>query len=111
MGLLEGVIGGICGAEMATVVNGLIAKHGGIGGIVQEFKTKGLEETVKSWVSTGANLPISADQIHQALGSDTVAKLAAKVGMTPAELSEKLSAVLPDCIDKLTPNGVIPAQH
>src|SRR5258706_259454 len=111
MGLLEGLIGGIVGAEVATVVNGIIEKHGGIGGMVQQFKSQGLEATIKSWVSTGGNLPITADQVHQALGSDTVAKLAAKVGMTPAELSQKLSAVLPDCIDKLTPNGIIPAQH
>ena len=111
MGLLDGLLGGLVGAEMATVVNGIIAKHGGIGGMVQEFQAKGLGPTIKSWVGTGANDAISPDQINHALGSDTIAQLAAKVGMTPQELSAKLSTVLPGIIDKLTPNGVIPAHQ
>jgi uncharacterized protein YidB (DUF937 family) len=109
MGLFDGLLGGIVGAEMASVVNGLIAQHGGIGGIVQQFQNQGLGETVKSWVGTGANMPISPDQLHKVLGSDTMVQLAAKLGMTPEELSAKLSTVLPEVIDKLTPNGTIPA--
>jgi uncharacterized protein YidB (DUF937 family) len=57
-------------------------------------------------VGTGANQPITADQIHQAFGSDTVKQLAARVGMSPEDLAAKLSAVLPQAIDKLTPDGV-----
>ena len=108
MGLFDGLLGGIVGAEMASVVNGIIAKHGGLGGIVQQFQNQGLGETVKSWVGTGANLPISPEQLHKVLGSDTMTQLAAKLGMTPDELSAKLSTVLPEVIDKLTPNGAIP---
>ena len=110
MGLLDGLLGGIVGAEMATVVNGIIAKHGGLGGMVQEFQAKGLGNAVKSWVGTGDNLPISPEQLHAALGSETIASLAAKVGMTPEELSAKLSVVLPQVVDKLTPNGTLPVQ-
>ena len=108
MGLLDGLLGGIVGAEMAIVVNGIIAKHGGIGGMVQEFQSQGLGPTIKSWVGTGANEAISPDQLNKALGSDTMTQLAAKLGMTPEELSAKLSTVLPEVIDKMTPNGVIP---
>ena len=109
MGFLDGLLGGIVGAEMATVVNGIIAKHGGIGGMVTEFQNQGLGPTIKSWVGTGANEAISPEQLNKALGNETIAKLAAKVGMTPEELSAKLSTVLPEVIDKMTPNGVIPA--
>ena len=108
MGLLDGIIGGAVGAEMATVVNGLIQKHGGISGIVQQFQAQGFGETVKSWVGTGPNQPISPDQLHQALGSDTMSQLAAKLGMSPQDLSAKLSTVLPQVIDKMTPAGVVP---
>ena len=108
MGLLDGVIGGVVGAEMVSVVNGLIQKHGGISGIMEQFKSQGMGDTVKSWISTGPNLPISPDQVHQALGSDTIAQLAAKLGMTPQELSAKLSTALPQVVDKMTPTGVIP---
>jgi uncharacterized protein YidB (DUF937 family) len=108
MGLLDGIIGGAVGAEMMTVVNGLIQKHGGIGGIVQQFQSQGLGETVKSWVGTGPNQPIAPDQLHQALGSDTMTQLAAKLGMSPQDLSAKLSTVLPQVIDTMTPAGVVP---
>jgi uncharacterized protein YidB (DUF937 family) len=106
--MFDGILGGVVGAEMATVVNGLIEKHGGIQGIVSQLEEQGLGGTVRSWVGTGANQPITADQIHQALGSDTVKQLAAKVGMTPEDLAAKLSQILPQAIDKLTPGGVVP---
>lgn len=106
MGLLDGLLGGVVGAEMATVVNGLIEKHGGVQGIIAQMEQQGLGNTVRSWVGNGANQPISADQVHQAFGADTVKALAAKVGMTPEDLTAKLSQILPGVIDKLTPGGV-----
>ncbi len=108
MGFLDGILGGAVGAEMATVVNGLIEKHGGVQGIVAQLEQQGLGGTVRSWIGTGANAPITADQIHQAFGSDTVQELAAKFGLSPQDLAAKLSAVLPQAIDKLTPGGVMP---
>ena len=108
MGLLDGLLGGVVGAEMVTVVNGLIEKHGGIQGIVAQLEQQGLGGAVRSWVGTGANQAITADQVHQAFGADTVKQLAARVGMTPEDLAAKLSTILPQAIDKLTPGGVVP---
>jgi len=108
MGLLDGILGGVVGGEMATVVNGFIERHGGVQGIVTQMQQQGLGPTVKSWVGTGPNQPITADQVHQAFGQGTIAELAAKAGLTPQELSQKLSQVLPQVIDKLTPTGQIP---
>ncbi|HEY4444577.1 MAG TPA: YidB family protein [Steroidobacteraceae bacterium] len=107
MGMLDGLLGGVVGAEMVTVVNGLIEKHGGVQGIVAQLEQQGLGGTVRSWVGSGANQPITADQIHQAFGSDTVKQLAARVGMSPEDLAAKLSQILPQAIDKLTPGGVV----
>src|SRR6266404_4840182 len=108
MGLLDGLLGGAVGAEMVTGVNGLIEKHGGVQGIVAQLEQQGLGGTVRSWIGTGANQPISADQIHQVFGSDAVKELAAKVGLSPDVLAAKLSQVLAQAIDKLTPAGVVP---
>lgn len=108
MGMFDGILGGIVGAEMATVVNHLIERHGGVAGIVSELRQKGLGDTVKSWVSTGPNQPVSADQLHQALGSDAITQLAAKAGISREELLAKLAQALPTAIDKLTPGGVVP---
>ncbi len=107
MGLLDGLLGGVVGAEMVTVVNGFIEKHGGVQGIVAQMEQQGLGNTVKSWVGTGANLPISPDQVHAVFGSDVISGLAAKLGLNPQDLAQKLSQVLPQAVDKLTPNGVV----
>ncbi len=47
MGIFDGVLGGIVGAGMVTVVNGIIEKHGGLQGVVNEFERNGLGATVK----------------------------------------------------------------
>ena len=108
MGFLSGVLGGVVGAEMLTVVEGAIKQHGGVAGIVSQFEKQGLGPTVRSWVGTGPNQPISAEQVTQGLGSGVLGQLAAKAGLSPADLAQKLSQVLPQAIDKLTPGGVIP---
>jgi uncharacterized protein YidB (DUF937 family) len=107
MGLLDGVLGGVVGGEMATVVSGLIEKHGGVQGIVAQLEQQGLGGTVRSWIGDGANQPISADQVHAAFGSDVIAGLAAKVGLNPQDLAQKLAQVLPQAINHLTPGGVV----
>ncbi len=108
MSLLDGLFGGAVGAEMATVVNSFIQQHGGVQGIVAQLEKQGLGATVHSWVGTGANQPISPEQVHQVFGSGIIAQLAAKAGMSPQELAQKLSQVLPTAIDKLTPEGKVP---
>jgi uncharacterized protein YidB (DUF937 family) len=109
MGMFDGILGGVVGAEMATVVNHLIEKHGGVSGIISELQQKGLGNAVKSWVGTGPNQPVSTDQLHNALGADTVSQLAAKLGVNPQDLLARLSQALPTAIDKLTPAGTVPA--
>jgi len=83
---------------------------GGLSGMLQSFHDKGLGSIVSSWVGTGQNLPITADQIQHVLGSDQVKELAAKAGISPDIASSALSQMLPTLIDKLTPNGEMP-QH
>src|SRR6201747_2475791 len=57
MGFLDGMVGGMVGAEMINVVNGLIEKHGGVQGIVSQLQSQGLGPTVQSWVAQGPNAP------------------------------------------------------
>lgn len=82
---------------------------GGIGGLVQSFKDKGLGDIVSSWIGTGSNLPISPEQIQQALGAEQVQQLAGKAGISPETASANLAEMLPNVIDKLTPNGQLPS--
>jgi uncharacterized protein YidB (DUF937 family) len=107
MGILDGLLGGAVGAEMATVVGALIQKHGGVQGLVTQFEQAGLGNTIKSWVGTGANQPITPDQVHQAVGPSVIAELAAKTGMSPQDLAAKLATLLPKAVDAMTPAGKV----
>src|SRR5215510_11210397 len=108
MGLLDGVLGGIVGAGMVSVVNGVLEKHGGLQGVVGEFEKNGLGATVRSWVGTGPNQPVSPEDVHKVLGSDLLQQLSQKSGLSVQELAQKLSQVLPQAVDKMTPDGTIP---
>jgi uncharacterized protein YidB (DUF937 family) len=108
MGMLDGLLGGIVGAGMVSVVNSIIEKHGGLQGVVSEFEQNGLGATVKSWVGTGPNQPISPDEVHKVFGPDLLKQLSEKSGLSVQDLAQKLAQVLPQAVDKLTPNGAIP---
>lgn len=107
MGLFDGMLGGIVGAEMATVVNNLIAQHGGLPGLVSHFEGQGLGSTVQSWVGTGPNKSIAPEELQQALGNETVQKLATSLGVSPQEALAKLSSALPQVVNHLTPTGTV----
>ena len=113
MGLLGqlagGLLGGGGGGNLANVLFSLIQNQpGGLGGLVQSFQNKGLGDVVNSWVGTGQNMPISPDQVHSALGADTIQDIASKLGVSPQTASSGLSQLLPQVIDKLTPQGQVP---
>ncbi len=108
MGMFDGLLGGIVGASMVTVVNGVLEKHGGLQGVVNEFERNGLGPTVRSWVSTGPNQPISPEEVQRALGPDLLQQLSQKSGVSVQDLSRKLADVLPQAVDKMTPDGAIP---
>lgn len=108
MGLLDGVLGGVAGGTVAALVKGYIDNHGGIQGVVSQLQSSGLGDQVKSWVGTGKNLPVSGDQIREALGSGKIAELAAKYGLPADSISNFLAQHLPTAIDEATPTGKLP---
>jgi len=115
MGILDSIAGQVLGNQpgqnnLLNAVMGMLAspQAGGIQGLVQQFAGKGLGNVVNSWVGTGANLPVTADQIQSVLGTGTLAKLASQAGIAPEQVSQQLSQLLPHVVDKLTPDGKIP---
>ena len=105
---VSSMMGSSSNPMLATVMQMINSQPGGLSGLVQQFHDKGLGGLVTSWVSTGQNLPISADQLQHVLGSEQVKELAAKAGISPDAAGSHLSQLLPMIIDKLTPNGQIP---
>lgn len=82
---------------------------GGFTGLVQAFHDQGLGGAVASWIGTGPNQPVTADQISKVLGPERIQLIAGKLGVQPETVSTQLAAVLPALINHLTPNGTVPS--
>jgi uncharacterized protein YidB (DUF937 family) len=113
MGTLTGASNSNGGAEaqIMNAVAGMLSdkQSGGLAGLVSNFQKNGLGDVVSSWISTGKNLPISADQIQRVFGNQQVSQIAQRVGIEPEKVSTTLASVLPTLVDKLTPNGKLPS--
>jgi len=105
---LGSTLSGSSNPLLSTIMQMINHQPGGLSGLVQQFHDKGLGSLVSSWVGTGQNLPISADQVQHVLGSEQVKQLAAQAGISPETASSHLTQLLPMLIDKLTPNGQVP---
>jgi uncharacterized protein YidB (DUF937 family) len=121
MGLFDQVAGAVSGMAggreegqnpLVSVVLGMITNQqsGGLAGLVQQFQQKGLGSQMASWIGTGRNMPVSGEQIAAVLGGDQVTKIAQQLGMSSEQASAGLAGLLPNVIDKLTPNGKLPDQ-
>jgi len=115
MGLFDSIagaalskLGGDKGA-MVQVAMDLFKQNGGLTGVLEKFNTTEFSALAASWVSKGENLPITAEQITQVLGSGTVAEIATKLGLDSNDISSKIAEYLPQIVDKMTPNGEVNA--
>ena len=111
MGLFDGIVGGVIGAGLTKIVGEMIQKQGGVAGIMSQFEQHGMGDVVKSWVGTGANLPVSGAQLQQVLGSDTLKQVADKLGIPVDTITAELTKHLPQAVDQMTPDGVVPASQ
>ena len=105
-------VGGIDLGSLAGALGGLLANNGsqgGLGGLVDKFGQAGMGDVIGSWIGGGQNQPISGDQVQDALGPDTISQLANKLGINASMLLPLLATLLPTLIDKLTPQGQMPA--
>lgn len=80
----------------------------GLGDLVERFKSTGRQASVDSWVSDKANMPLGVDDLESALGTETLAALAQKTGLSRAELLLRLNRALPEVVNRFTPNGRLP---
>ena len=134
MGLLESMLGSVMGSQQRAgapsgglgslismvannpqLMQAVIAmlsndsSQGGLGGLIAKFQRAGLGNVVSSWVGSGQNQPVSGEQLTDVLGADTMAELAEKLGTSQGDAAGQLSDILPDLIDRLTPQGQAPA--
>lgn len=112
-----GGLGGLMGMlasnpQLIQIVLGMLSNNGGqggLGGLVAKFEQAGLGGAVQSWIGGGPNEHVSGEQVTDALGSGTIADIAAKLGVNPAEAAGQLSKILPGLVNQFTPGGQAPA--
>lgn len=97
------------GGGLMGVVMTLINENGGLPGFISKLQSGGMGEQVKSWIGTGANLPISPEQIQAILGNDKVQAIASQLGIGQFDAAKGLADLLPTAIDKMTPDGQMPS--
>lgn len=120
MGLLDQLAGQVIGSlgaqkqdpvpqnDLLSGVMGLFNNAGGLQGILQQLQSSGLADQVTSWIGTGENAPVSGNQIKDALGAENVEQIARQAGVEPEHAATGLAQLLPQIIDKLTPDGQVP---
>jgi uncharacterized protein YidB (DUF937 family) len=99
---LGGLLGG---ASTGSVVSG------GLRDLIDRFKQNGHGQAADSWVGTGPNQQLHADQLEQAIGPETLETLAQHTGLSKQELVSRLSRDLPAAVDKFTPSGRLPTEE
>ncbi|WP_426394981.1 YidB family protein [Ralstonia sp. R-29] len=108
-----GGLGGVLGGLLGGGGNADQAAAGGLGPLQQILEQAGLGEQVKSWIGNGQNLPVSGEQITQALSGtgalEEVSKLASSFGINESDLANQLAEGLPEAVNHLTPQGALPA--
>jgi uncharacterized protein YidB (DUF937 family) len=136
MGLLDGLIGNVLGSMLGgnqgqdplgsvlgrlggsnspqsgnlllQLALSMLQQNGGLEGILGKFREGGLSQQADSWVGTGQNMNISADQLQQVFGSSTISDLASRLGMSEQQAGSDMAQLLPEVINRLTPEGQVP---
>jgi uncharacterized protein YidB (DUF937 family) len=106
-GALKGMLGQVEAAALPALISAALAKtnFGNLQGLVNQLQQGGLGPQVQSWLGSGANKPITPDQLRAALGSDQVRQLAAHFGVPVDQALNLLAQHLPTVVDQASPNG------
>ncbi|MDG2953137.1 YidB family protein [Bisgaard Taxon 10/6] len=109
--VLSNVLGGSAnggaqsGSVITDVLGSLLKNQGGMEGIFNQLQKGGLDDLLNSWIGTGQNKPMNADQVNDVFGDETLSNVAQQAGVEKAQAQDILSQALPQIIDMLTPNG------
>jgi uncharacterized protein YidB (DUF937 family) len=126
MGLLDAILGGMMRGGSAPSMGGLgtgaqgqnpllqivlqmLQQNGGLEGILGKFQQAGYGEQAQSWIGTGSNMPIDAGALSQIFGQGQLEQIAQQLGMSRGEAAGQIAQTLPNVVDRMTPDGQIPA--
>lgn len=101
------------GDKAGTLLSALLAlmtnkKRGGLAGFLSRFREVGLGDTADSWINSGANTPLSYEQLESALGEETLQNISGQVGLEYEKTVFASAYMIPHIIDQISPEGIIP---
>ncbi|MBV5945047.1 YidB family protein [Pseudomonas aeruginosa] len=107
-GVLGDVLGGAAGGAGQAAPGVEAGSLGGLGGLFQMLQNAGLGDALNSWIGGGPNQSVSAADISRVFGDGQLQQLADSAGVSQGEAAEHLSSLLPELVNKLTPDGQAP---
>ena len=121
MGMLDGMIGNALGgmlgqggesqSPLLKMALQVLQQNGGVEGILDKFRQGGYADQAASWQSTGQNIPLPGSALQEVLGTGAIGQIAQQLGMSHGDAAGGLAQVLPQLIDRFTPNGNVPHNH
>ena len=104
-------LGDKAGGLLSTLVALMTNKDdGGFSGFLERFNTAGLGDVASSWVSSGANTPISNEQVESVFGEETLENISENAGLDYETTTSATAFMTPHIVDNLTPDGVVPSE-
>jgi uncharacterized protein YidB (DUF937 family) len=103
-----GGLGDLLGQVLGGGAGGRGGMGGGLGGLLTQLQQSGFGDQANSWVSRGANQPISPDAMSQIFGRDGLEQISRRAGISQDDAARGLSQLLPEVVDHMTPNGEMP---
>jgi len=93
------------GDTVSTALSNLLSDENGsldLGSIVSNFSSNGLSDIVGSWLGSGENEFISAEQISELFSSDKISEFASSLGIDEENAKVAIADALPNIIDNAT---------
>lgn len=105
-----GAHGGLLLAMLLPLAMRWVQNNGGVGAVLDRFRQSGYGQQASSWVSTGANHAIDPDAVRNVVGAEQLSQFAQQLGVPEHEIANGFSQILPEMVDKLSPQGEVPPQ-
>lgn len=109
----KGALSQVEAAAVPALINAVLEKtqYHDINGLVAALQKGGLGPQVQSWLGTGTNMPITADQLKTVLGNTQVQEFARHLGLPVDATLKMLAQYLPQLVDQASPNGVLQSHN
>lgn len=111
-----GMIGGFGGGRGALLVMLLpmamrwVQRNGGIGAVLKRFQQQGYGKQAQSWLAIGDNEELDEHAVEEVVGRRDLADMAQRLGVPETEVKQAFAEIMPQMVDRLSPQGDLPQQ-